>query len=755
VSDVSASAETSTEALVAEIVDAFMAQLAKGEQPSVEDYARRHPAIADVLRKVLPALQVLEPPTGPFEDGAPLTVGVLGDFRILRELGRGGMGVVYEAEQVSLCRRVALKVLPFAATMDPRHLQRFQNEALAAASLEHPHIVPVYGVGCERGVHYYAMKFIDGQSLAEVIDELKNAKEMNHRGTETTERNQKTAMSSLCSLCLCGSKDFFKTIAELGIQAAEALEHAHSVGIVHRDIKPANLMIDGQGKLWITDFGLARTASDAGLTMTGDVLGTLRYMSPEQAMAKHGLVDHRTDVYSLGVTLYELLTRKPAVDGRDREQILNAITLEDSQPPRSVDASIPRDLETIVLKAMAKTPSERYATARELADDLRRFQEARPIQARRPTLIHRTVKWGRRHRTLVWMTTIFLALLSAGLAISVFLIWREHGVTKAALVEAQTNYTRAEGQRRRAENNFRQAFWAVEDLLKPFEPGHNLQPLTLAEVKRFQTAECLRLLAVLSEDASDEPAARLQRGVAYIHTGRVYQVQGDHEKAQKAFRQGIEIFDRLVQDFPDESAYPSELGQAWGILAEDLYRAGNPRLGNDYFCHALSIYREAVRNHPADPDLPWWLARALCGWLDPKLRNFTEAVELAQKAVQLAPDHPRSWMILGIAYYRTGQWAAAVNALQENLQRTPAWPGGLTTRGRPAIEALLFLAMAQWQCGKHEEASKTYGIAIGIMEMDFSARDLEERAARAEAAALLGIKEPPSLKAKEEAPGNK
>jgi serine/threonine protein kinase len=192
----------------------------------------------------------------------------------------------------------------------------------------------------------------------------------------------------------------FRQIAELGIQAAEALEHAHSVGIVHRDIKPANLMVDAQGKLWITDFGLARTAPDAGLTMTGDVLGTLRYMSPEQALAKHGLVDHRTDVYSLGVTLYELLTGTPAVSGKDREEILNRITLEDSQPPRSFDASIPRDLETIVLKAMAKTPSERNVTARELADDLHRFLEDKPIYAKRPGVLQRLWRSASRHRGL-------------------------------------------------------------------------------------------------------------------------------------------------------------------------------------------------------------------------------------------------------------------------------------------------------------------------------------------------------------------
>jgi serine/threonine protein kinase len=174
-------------------------------------------------------------------------------------------------------------------------------------------------------------------------------------------------------------------VAELGIQAAEALEYAHSLGVIHRDIKPANLLIDARGNLWVTDFGLAQFHSDPGLTITGDLVGTLRYMSPEQARGHRGIIDHRTDIYSLGVTLYELLTLRPTFPGDDRQQLLRQIADEEPIAPRRLNASIPRELETIVLKAMSKEPESRYATAQELADDLRRFVENKPIKPAGPS----------------------------------------------------------------------------------------------------------------------------------------------------------------------------------------------------------------------------------------------------------------------------------------------------------------------------------------------------------------------------------
>jgi WD40 repeat protein/serine/threonine protein kinase len=388
------------------------------------------------------------------------------------------MGVVYEAKQMSLGRRVALKVLPFAAAMDPQQLRRFRTEAEAAAQLHHTNIVPVYWVGCERGVHYYAMQFIEGGNLADMIRELRRLEAMakprqceappregeapaepreapthgesrqfrldalrppaetgtvNGPGAGSRDREQGAGLSLASAerpapfpaTSSARDRAYFRNVARLGVEAAEALEHAHQEGIIHRDIKPANLMVDAKGNLWVMDFGLARLQSDSGLTVTGDLLGTLRYMSPEQALGRRVLIDGRTDIYSLGVTLYELATLQPAFESRDRQELLRRIADDEPPPPRRHDSSIPRELETVILKAITKEPVGRYQTAQELADDLRHFLEDRPIKARRPTILERVVKWARRHRTLVASVVVIAILAAAGLCASLILIGRE------------------------------------------------------------------------------------------------------------------------------------------------------------------------------------------------------------------------------------------------------------------------------------------------------------------------------------------
>jgi serine/threonine protein kinase len=430
--------------------------------------------------------------------GSKSGLGRLGDFRLLREVGRGGMGVVYEAEQISLSRRVALKVLPFAAAIDPRQLQRFRIEAQAAAQLHHTNIVPVFAVGTERGVHFYAMQFIEGQSLAALIAELRQqtgpVRTLQPSAVALAEApaadSTAQAAAALSTARSSRSRRFAERVAGFGKQAAEALEHAHQMGVIHRDIKPANLLLDLQGRLWITDFGLAQFRTDVGLTMSGEMLGTLRYASPEQVLAKRGLIDHRSDIYALGATLYELLSLKPVFSGKDRQELMEQIAFEEPLPPRSIDKAIPVELETILLKSLAKHPADRYASAQDFADDLQCFLDDKPIRARRPTLVEKASKWMKRHRAVVASAVGILLLAVVGLGYS---NWRiaaayereqekaneakvQRDLAEKNLLQARAATLEANEQRERARENFRQARQTVDFLMQISEEELSEQP---------------------------------------------------------------------------------------------------------------------------------------------------------------------------------------------------------------------------------------------------------------------------------------
>jgi serine/threonine protein kinase len=498
--------------------------------------------------------------------GPASELGQLGDYRLIREVGRGGMGIVYEAHQISLNRRVALKVLPFAAALDPKQLQRFKNEAQAAAQLHHNFIVPVYAVGYERGIHYYAMQFIEGQSLAAMIRELRQLANRQqpqtsgsspqeepstgayHGDRETaptqTESHPTQVVTALSTERSQRGIRFYRRVAELGTRAAEALDHAHQEGVVHRDIKPANLLVDMRVNLWITDFGLALFHSDAGLTLTGELLGTLRYMSPEQALGKRTLIDHRTDIYSLGVTLYELLTLNPVFDGHDRQELLNQIANDEPRPPRSWDKSIPVELETIILKAIAKHPAERYASIHEMGDDLQRFMEDKPILARRPSLREKALKWSRRHRPIVVSAGLLLVLTFVGSVVLTVSIAEEHAKTKKAL-ERETK-------------SFRQAQHAVNSFAQISEEklGENADP---QKVRRELLETALKYYQSFIEQRGDDPAVQAELAASYAKVANLLGDLGADLEALGASQKARSMYEKLISEHPSVPEFQDAL----------------------------------------------------------------------------------------------------------------------------------------------------------------------------------------------------
>ncbi len=455
-----AGSEHATDSLLVEVVEEITERLNRREAVILQDYLDRYPRVATELEEVYEALMLIRAsecgePDGarePCERAEPR--GTLGDYQILREIGRGGMGVVYErgrfagtaggAEGAPLCRDA--RSTPLAAIRErgraaasarpPQHRQHlFGWRGAGGPLLRHavhrrPHAAQVI----EELTRVTAARDGHGEAAAPALSQSTQSffRPASPHDTDPSAAELTPPPGPPLSSTSTSSREFFQAVARLGIQAAEAMDHAHKLGVVHRDIKPSNLMIDARGHLWITDFGLALRQTADQLTMSGDLLGTLRYMSPEQVTGNRRALDYHTDIYSLGVTLYELLARRPAVTSTDRHEVIHQIAERDPQPLRQVNRAIPRDLETIVQKAMTKEPQGRYATAQEMADDLKRFLADEPIRASRPSPAARCMKWCRRHRAAAATAAALWAIAVAGLAVAG---WRSH-LRQNALAES-------------------------------------------------------------------------------------------------------------------------------------------------------------------------------------------------------------------------------------------------------------------------------------------------------------------------------
>jgi eukaryotic-like serine/threonine-protein kinase len=723
-------------------LEEYIQMLRGGWRPVRAEFLARHQSIADILSDRLEDLEFVQDAMSPLAESGPVGRAIddspmsarLGEYRIIREVGRGGMGVVYEAEQLPLGRRVALKVLPSTASLDPRQRQRFQVEAQAAALLHHEHIVPVYGIGCDKGVHYYAMQFIDGRSLTDVIRSLRPAPlvgSLNESGTSVDTAILEIGSDHPPAVKSTGSslnnRQHCESVAQLGLQAALALEHAHEIGVIHRDIKPSNLLIDSRDHLWVADFGLARLPQDEhDLTRTGDLVGTLRYMSPEQLRGERGVVDLRSDVYALGATLYELLTLHPAFDACDRNELLRRILEEEPAHPRRLNPSIPRDLETVVLKAMEKEPSARYGSARALADDLQRFLDDQPIHARRPSVVDQAVKWSRRHRAVVVAST---AAIVVTLAASSAVLWAANRRLDEANVRLSKDH-------KAAHETLDHSLGTLDQIIRPLSGGPGAP---VAEETRRALAitipYCDRVSKIFAQDgAMQEVTAK-----AFRQAGLCRMILGG-ARGRDDYRAAIRIYEEISARSPGfiwlRAGLIDTLQEYAGLLTSptDAVEA------DASFRRALAVAEGLLDNKEAGQhcfriqlvgpfnSLAWALVRR------PPARagDAALAARLAGKAVEWEPEQFAFWNTLGVAHYRDGNWSAASEAFNRSVE---------LSKGGTAVD-WFFLAHISHRQGKIEEARRWYDRALMKMQqipVTDKAQTAELDAFRDETAELLGV----------------
>ena len=696
------------------LAEEFVERLRGGQSPTVAEYTSRYPALADDIRELFPTIASMELlKYRKQQTGGRATLGGqklerLGDFRIIREIGRGGMGIVFEAEQESLARHVAIKVLPRHALLAAEALKRFHREARIAAGLHHTNIVSVFGVGEHEGLHYYVMQYIRGVGLDRVIERLAHANPAvpaaaetpaapadetqvrpspeldgildsffrsasdGHRrstgatrpaaegnspspqpATEPVEAARASGSSGHLAPLLAGplrcGMSRWETVARIGVQAAHALHYAHTQGTLHCDIKPANLLIDSHGIVWITDFGVAKAMLAETLTQTGDLTGTLLYIAPERFQ---GQTDPRSDVYSLGLTLYELLALRPAFAAPHRQALIRQI-LEGSPPsPRKFDAHVPRDLETIVLKATARDPSHRYASAEALADDLERFLDDRPVLARRTTPVERAARWCRRNPVIAGLTATVVALSIAVTSFATvgYVQSRRANLLVRQVLELETR------QRQESEATSKLALGVLDRIYAAAGPKRDAVPATLTVTGTTGEAIEVPVTPALSKEAATvlenllvfydrvgmprggddqalRQAAQADRRAAEIHTQL-----GQLDKADAAYGRALEMYRQLSSRQPQSAALATERAAIYVDLA-------NLRCGQAVPEEAMADYNSArellepLATNDAAAETRYQLARAYyyLGTLGPHLLGPSEPPR-GQR-----PDRPHGW----------------------------------------------------------------------------------------------------------------
>lgn len=618
-----------------QLADEFAARCRKGESPSIAEYAARYPCFASRIQDLFPAVALMERlrsdekakrKTAAVRDRFARAPEQLGDFVILREIGRGGMGLVYEAEQKSLARRVAVKVLPKHVLLLGKHLRRFQREAQTAARLRHTNIVPVFGVGEQEGLHYYVMPLIRGVGLEEVIRALRAGGGSRPAGATVYGTPADCELGAVLRELIAVKfpdlpraqaaadnaagqaadrriwpdnhprrlpADHGRWVAQVGVQIADALQYAHAQGTLHRDIKPSNLLIDEDGVVCVADFGLARAVDRSELSQSSEVAGTLRYMAPEQL---RGAADARSDVYAVGLTLYELLTLRPVFEGADRGRCPDGQVRSDPVPPRKINRAVPRDLETIVLKCLAWEPSRRYATADALAADLRCFLQDQPIRARRASWTERGRRWCRRNPALAAVSVVAALLLFAVAATLVGSGMR----TRAAYAEATRALTQVEATSRLTREVLDGIYVQLSpDRVRiPADSDRDGAGVELPLERRRLPVETSREVAAvlenllvfydrLAEQVPRDGRVLLDSAIASRRVGDIRQRLGQLDQAEWEYVRALAKFSACPSVTPSDLTVPTELARTYNEI-------GNVRSAKFQFGGAHESHRRAL-----------------------------------------------------------------------------------------------------------------------------------------------------------------
>jgi tetratricopeptide (TPR) repeat protein len=729
-----------------------LAQLQAGQHPDRQALVRAHPELGSRLDHQLAVVEMMhqaglsprgglsslaptEPPAtippdlstdqlptltaGDCPPSAPGRPDGLADYEILSELGRGGMGVVYQARQKSLNRLVALKMLRAGSDAGPETLARFRIEAEALASLQHPHIVHVHEVGTHDGCPFLALEYLDGGTLRDYLG---------------------------------GRPQPPPAAAALVETLARAMHVAHQRGIIHRDLKPANILLQkDEGSRMkdeprqdpfsdasfilhpsafvpkITDFGLAkRLAEGSPHSVTGSIVGTPSYMAPEQAEGRANQIGPPTDVYALGIILYEVLTGRLPFRGPSGLDTIKLVLSEEPLAPSRLCPRVPRDLETICLKCLAKEPGRRYATAQELADDLRRFRDGIPISARPVGPAERAWKWVRRRPALAALLSVCVL---AALALTVV------GITWSVQVRAE---------RDRADHSLKVARQAIDDLYVKMASDRlfdepQLEPLCQELLEKART-----LYEELAQEDSTRPEVRRDIALAWFRLGDIYRLRDQHDPAEHAYGEAIARQQELCRTHPDEPGYRQDLANSHNWLGE-LLREGNRPAdeARQHYEAALALQQELVRQFPTEPAYRLELARShynlgivhkSANRLADAAASYDRAIELLTTLSQGRPVSPHVRQDLARALINRGalQRRARPREAARDCDRAIELLTGLHAEFPSRAAYKLELALARehrgniyWSAGGATDAQREYRAASALLEglvADFSSR---------------------------------